>query len=103
MTLLRTGGFYLSECRYVRFSLLEVNHNQIFHTAEDLMMNMSPWNKECILGQKSPLQISPVWEIRIRLELEEKTRDLVKLKVSDVALCRAGQGMLPPVRLSDKG
>ena len=62
-------------------------------------MNTSPWNKDRIIGQKRPLQISHIWGIRIRLELEDKTRDLalfnmanklrgcdlVKLKVSDVA------------------
>lgn len=63
-------------------------------------MNMSPWNKDRIIGQKRPLQISHIWD-RIRLELEGKTRDLalfnmaldsklrgcdlVNLKVSDVA------------------
>lgn len=39
-------------------------------------MNMSPWNKGRIIGQKRPLQISHIWGIRIRLELEGKTRDL---------------------------
>jgi hypothetical protein len=29
-----------------------------------------PWNKDRIVGQKKPLQISQVWGIRIRLELE---------------------------------
>ena len=64
-------------------------------------MNTSPWDKDRIIGQKRPLQISHIWGIRIRLELEGKTRDLalfnmaldsklrgcdlVKLKVSDVA------------------
>ena len=64
-------------------------------------MNTSPWNKDRIIGQKRPLQISHIWGIRIRLELEGKTRDLalfnmaldsklrgcdlVKPKVSDVA------------------
>ncbi|WP_165470751.1 tyrosine-type recombinase/integrase, partial [Klebsiella pneumoniae] len=64
-------------------------------------MNTSPWNKDRIIGQKRPLQISHIWGIRIRLELEGKTRDvalfnmaldsklrgcdLVNLKVSDVA------------------
>lgn len=63
-------------------------------------MNTSPWNKDRIIGQKRPLQISHIWGIRIRLELEGKTRDLslfnmaldsklrgcelVKLKVSGV-------------------
>lgn len=64
-------------------------------------MNTSPWNKDRIVGQKRPLQISNIWGIRLRLEREGKTRDLtlfnmaldsklrgcdlVKLKVSDVA------------------
>lgn len=64
-------------------------------------MNTSPWNKNRIIGQKKPLQVSQIWGILIRLELEGKTRDLalfnmaldsklrgcdlVKLKVSDVA------------------
>ena len=73
-------------------------------------MTHAPWNKDRLVGQKRPLQISHIWGIRIRLELEGKTRDLalfnlaldsklrgcdlVKLKVSDVTcgrsiLCRA--------------
>ena len=67
-------------------------------------MNTSPWNKDRIIGQKRPLQISHIWGTRIRLELEGKTRDLAlfnmaldsklrgcdlaKLKVSDVAYGR---------------
>ncbi|MGQ7743004.1 tyrosine-type recombinase/integrase [Pectobacterium brasiliense] len=39
-------------------------------------MNTSPWNKDRIIGQKRPLQISHICGIRIRLELEGKTRDL---------------------------
>ena len=39
-------------------------------------MNTSPWNKDRIIGQKRPLQISHIWGILIRLELEGKTRDL---------------------------
>ncbi|HHU6953128.1 TPA: integrase, partial [Escherichia coli] len=39
-------------------------------------MNTSPWNKDRIIGQKRPLQISHIWGTRIRLELEGKTRDL---------------------------
>lgn len=64
-------------------------------------MSKSPWNKNRIIGQKRPLKISHIWEIRIRLELEGKIRDLtlfnlaldsklrgcdlVKFKISDVA------------------
>lgn len=39
-------------------------------------MNTSPWNKDCIIGQKRPLQISHIWGIRIRFELEGRTHDL---------------------------
>ncbi|HFU7606645.1 TPA: integrase, partial [Escherichia coli] len=41
--------------------------------AGDLSMNTSPWNKDRIIGQKRPLQISHIWGTRIRLELEGKT------------------------------
>lgn len=65
----------------------------------------TPWNKDRIIGQKKPLQVSHIWGIRIRLELEGRTRDLalfnlgldsklracdlVKLKVSDVICGRS--------------
>ncbi|HIC2070319.1 TPA: hypothetical protein ACW0SM_004536, partial [Raoultella ornithinolytica] len=48
-------------------SLIRDNHTQISHIAGDLSMNTSPWNKDRIIGQKRPLQISHIWGIRIRL------------------------------------
>lgn len=37
----------------------------------------SPWNKEKLVGQKSPLKLKETWSIRIRLWLAAKrTRDL---------------------------
>lgn len=69
------------------------------------LTNQTPWNKDRIIGQKKPLQISHIWGIRIRLELEGRTRDLalfnlgldsklrgcdlIKLKVSDVICGRS--------------
>ncbi len=60
-----------------------------------------PWNKGKLVGQKSPLKLKDIWAIRIRLQLNNKLRDLAlfnlaidsklracdltKLKVSDVA------------------
>ena len=38
--------------------------------------NHSPWNKGKLSGQKRPLKLREIWAIRIRLELQEKTRDL---------------------------
>jgi integrase len=59
------------------------------------------WNKGKLLGQKPPLKLKEVWEIRVRLQLSKNSRelalfnlaidsklrgcDLVKLKVRDVA------------------
>lgn len=59
------------------------------------------WNNGKLLGQKPPLKLKEVWEIRIRLQLAQRTReltlfnlaidsklrgcDLIKLKVPDVA------------------
>ena len=59
-----------------------------------------PWNKNKIVGQKSPLKLQQIWAIRIRLEwvnnirdlalfnlaIESKLRgcDLVSLKIRDI-------------------
>jgi integrase len=59
-----------------------------------------PWNKGKLLGQKPPLKLKEIWAIRIRLQLDHRTRelalfnlaidsklrgcDLVRLRVRDV-------------------
>jgi integrase len=59
-----------------------------------------PWNKGKLVGQKAPLKVKDVWAIRVRLQLQIRTRDLalfdlgidsklrgcdlVKLRVRDV-------------------
>ena len=35
-----------------------------------------PWNKGKLLGQKPPLKLKEIWAIRIRLQLERRTREL---------------------------
>lgn len=35
-----------------------------------------PWNKNQLIGQKPPLKLQEVWEIRIRLKLASCVRDL---------------------------
>jgi hypothetical protein len=73
--------------------MLYLTHDKLHHT---------PWNKGKITCQKPPLKLNEVWAIRIRLQIANKTRDLalfnlaldsklrscdlVKLKVSDVAM-----------------
>jgi len=60
-----------------------------------------PWNKGKLIGQRPPLKLKEIWTIRIRLQLEGKTRDLalfnlaidsklrgcdlVKLRVRDIS------------------
>lgn len=60
-----------------------------------------PWNKGRLVGQKPPLQLKEIWEIRIRLRIDKKHKDLalfnlaidsklracdlLKLRVSDVS------------------
>lgn len=60
----------------------------------------APWNKGKIVGQKAPLKLKDIWAIRVRLQLNHKTRelalfdlgldsklracDLVKLRVRDI-------------------
>ena len=35
-----------------------------------------PWNKDKLIGQKSPLKLREIWAIRINLQLGKKARDL---------------------------
>src|SRR3978361_567099 len=59
-----------------------------------------PWNKGKIVGQKAPLKLKDIWALRVRLQMENRVRelalfnleidsklrgcDLVSLKVRDV-------------------
>ena len=36
----------------------------------------APWNKDRLIGQKRPLRPKEVWAIRVRLQLEQRRRDL---------------------------
>ena len=73
-----------------------INHATVRH---------APWNKGKLVGQKAPLKQREIWAIRIRLQLQEDTRelalfnlainsklrscDLVRLQVRDV--CQGGR------------
>jgi integrase len=63
-------------------------------------MRHVPWNKGKLVGQKAPLKLKDIWAIRVRLQIQNRTRelalfnlaidsklrscDLVKLRVRDV-------------------
>jgi hypothetical protein len=64
------------------------------------VVRRTPWNKGKLVGQKAPLKVKDIWAIRVRLQLQGRTRDLalfdlgidsklrgcdlVKLRVRDV-------------------
>ena len=70
--------------------------------AAEVYSHRAPWNKGRLIGQKRPLKPKEVWAIRVRLQLEERRRDLalfnlaldsklrgcdlVRLQVSDVCV-----------------
>lgn len=70
-------------------------------TNSDVVGGHRPWNKGRLIGPKPPLKLREIWSIRIRLQMQEQTRelalfnlaidsklracDLVTLRVQDVA------------------
>ncbi len=35
-----------------------------------------PWNEGKLIGQKPPLKLREIWAIRIRLQIQQRVRDL---------------------------
>ena len=46
-----------------------------------------PWNKGKLLGQKPPLKLKEIWAIRIRLQMDHRTRELALLTSPSTASC----------------
>ena len=38
----------------------------------------TPWNKGKLVGQKPALKLKEIWAIRIRLQITNRVRDLIK-------------------------
>jgi len=45
-------------------------------TATTTTRRAIPWNKGKLLGQKPPLKLKEIWAIRIRLQLDQRIREL---------------------------
>lgn len=76
----------------------------------------APWNKGKLVGQKAPLKVKDIWAIRVRLQIQVRTRDLalfdlgidsklrgchlVKLRVRDV--CHGERVASRPIVLQQK-
>ena len=53
-----------------------------------------PWNKGRLIGQKRPLKPRDVWSIRVRLQVERRTRNLAlfNLAIDSKLRSRAAAG-----------
>ncbi len=49
----------------------------------------APWNKGKLVGQKPPLKLKEIWAIRIRLQIDEKHRDLALFNLAIDSKLRA--------------
>lgn len=54
-----------------------------------LSNQVEPWNKNKLIGQKAPLRLNEIWAIRVRLELEDKIRDLALFNMAIDSKLRA--------------
>src|SRR5437660_6109181 len=64
---------------------------------------VAPWNKGKLLGQKPPLKLKEIWAIRIRLQLDHRTRDLALFNLavdSKLRGCDLEQGDRKSTRLN---
>lgn len=51
-------------------------------TATTTNRRVTRWNKGKLLGQKPPLKLKEIWAIRIRLQLDHRTRELALLNLA---------------------
>ena len=74
----------------------------------EVVVHRAPWNKGKIVGQKAPFKLKEIWALRIRLQMEGRSReldlrnlgidsklrgcDLLSLRVRDVCHGRPGCG-----------
>jgi hypothetical protein len=56
--------------------LIRARHRNVRVLAGEESEFNTPWNKGRLIGQKRPLKPKDVWAIRVRLQLEQRKRDL---------------------------
>ena len=39
-------------------------------------IHREPWNKGKIVGQKAPFKVKDIWALRVRLQMEDRVREL---------------------------
>src|SRR5438552_2552421 len=60
----------------INVKLLSTDKGVIHGYRNEIRRRAIPWNKGNLLGQKPPLKLKEIWAIRIRLQLDHRTRDL---------------------------
>ena len=54
-------------------------------------VHREPWNKGKIVGQKAPFKVKDIWALRVRLQMEERVRELALFNLGiDLRCARAG-------------
>src|SRR5450755_3187743 len=74
-------------------------------TATTTTGRVIPWNKGKLLGQKPPLKLKEIWAIRIRLQLDHRTRELALFTRhrQQVARLRSGRASRPRCHARQRG
>jgi hypothetical protein len=65
-------------------------------TATTTTRRATAWNKGKLLGQKPPLKLKEIWAIRIRLQLEHRTRELALFNLAIDSKLRGQDSNLRP-------
>ncbi len=50
-------------------------------------IHREPWNKGKIVGQKAPFKVKDIWALRVRLQMESRTRELALFTWASTASC----------------
>ena len=60
-------------------SLQPAEEDEIDLTAT--VIRRAPWNKGTVVGEKAPFKVKDIWAIRVRLQIQMRTRDLFDLGI----------------------
>ena len=52
-------------------------------------VHREPWNKGKIVGQKAPFKVKDIWALRVRLQAQERIRELALFNLESTASCEA--------------
>ncbi len=58
------------------------------NTNDSAFQSFTPWNQGKVVGQKAPLKLKDIWEIRVHLQIEKRARELALVNLAvDSKLC----------------